>query len=364
MTEQEAMSRAIELAWRGWGQVHPNPMVGAVVLRDGQLIGEGYHARYGDAHAEPMALEQAGGQARGATLVVTLEPCSHVGKQPPCVEAIIAAGVRRVVMAQEDPNPEARGGAERLRAAGVEVQDGILRAEASYQCAAFRHRFTTPDRPFVGLKLATSVDARIADRDRQSSWVSEEPARDYVHWLRAGFDAIAVGAGTARSDDPRLTVRGSVSPRIPPARVVFTRSGELPDHLAVTRAVPDSATYVVTVGESRRSDPQKPGGEGEAVVEIRATTLVEALGALGRAGIATILVEGGGGFGAQLLAEGLVDRFYWIQSPLWLGEKGVPAFPGLPSPPLRDAERWSVMERRPLGRDTLLVMDRSACLPD
>jgi diaminohydroxyphosphoribosylaminopyrimidine deaminase/5-amino-6-(5-phosphoribosylamino)uracil reductase len=362
VNEQEAMSRAIELAWGGWGQVHPNPMVGAVVLQDGQVVGEGFHARYGDAHAEPLALEHAGSQARGGTLVVTLEPCSHVGKQPPCVEAILSADIARVVMALNDPNPEASGGAALLRAAGLKVQGGILSPEAAYQSAAFRHRFTTPDRPFVALKLATSVDARIADHDRQSSWVSEEPAREYVHWLRAGFDAIAVGAGTARADDPRLTVRGSVSPRVPPARVVFTRSGELPANLALTAGDTGSTTYFVIVGEFGESRSDEPVTDG--VVEIRARTLGEALGALRDAGINTILVEGGGELGGGLLAAGLVDRFYWIQSPLWLGDRGVPAFPGVPSPLLKDAGRWAVTERRALGRDTLMVMDSTTCLPD
>jgi len=353
VTEQKAMKRAIELAWRGWGRVHPNPMVGAVVLRDGEMVGEGYHSEFGDLHAEAIALEQAGEQARGSTLVVTLEPCNHVGKQPPCVDAIIEAGVRRVVFAVGDPNPEAEGGRERLEAAGIHVEDGLLAAEAAYQSAVFRHRFLNPDLPFVALKLATSVDGRIADRDRRSSWVSEEEAREYVHWLRAGFDAIAVGAETARTDDPRLTVRGAVIPRIPPARVVFTRSGELPDSLALLQSDDVASSYVVRVAGGAQGD-----GTGQIPIEVRGQTLREGLSGLRQAGIETILVEGGGRLGAGLLAAGLVDRYYWIQSPLWLGEEGVPAFPGLPSPPIDTAERWAVVERRGLGRDTLLVLDR------
>ena len=353
MTEKEAMNRAIELAWRGWGQVHPNPMVGAVVLRDGDVVGEGYHREFGNLHAEPIALEQAGDKARGSTLVVTLEPCNHVGKQPPCVDRIIEAGVRRVVFAAGDPNPEAHGGRERLEASGIQVEDGLLAAEAKQQNAAFRKRFVTPDLPFVALKLATSIDGRIADRDRCSTWVSEDEAREYVHWLRAGFDAIAVGAGTARADDPRLTVRGGLTPRVPPARVVFSRSGEVLDRQVLRQADDAGASYLVTVAESSAES-----GTAEPAIDLQAPTLPGALAALRQAGITTILVEGGGRFGAGLLSAGLVDRYYWIQSPLWLGEEGVSAFPGLPSPPLGEAERWNVVERRGLGRDTLLVMDR------
>ena len=201
VTERAAMLRAIDLAWRGWGQVHPNPMVGAVVLADGVIIGEGYHAVFGERHAERIALEMAGPEARGSTLIVTLEPCNHHGKQPPCVDAVIEAGVRRVVMALPDPNPEAGGGALRLAQAGVEVDTGLQAPDASRQNAGFLHRFGQVERPWIALKLATSIDHRIADRTGKAEWVSGPEAREYVHDLRAGFDAIALGTPTQEAKE-------------------------------------------------------------------------------------------------------------------------------------------------------------------
>ena len=166
------MSRALDLAWKGWGRVQPNPLVGAVLLKDGNVVAEGWHAEFGGLHAEAVALEAAGGTARGATAVVTLEPCSHQGKQPPCADALIAAGVRRVVAAMADPNPVAAGGAARLRAAGVEVEIGVLERAAAAQNAVFLHNLREPARPFVALKLATTIDGRIADAKGNSRWVS------------------------------------------------------------------------------------------------------------------------------------------------------------------------------------------------
>ena len=210
------MARALDLAWRGWGRVQPNPLVGAVVLAAGELVGEGWHPEYGDRHAEALALSAAGERARGATLVVTLEPCAHQGKQPPCTDAILRSGVRRVLAAMPDPNPVAAGGGDRLRAAGVEVEIGPLADAAAAQNAMFLHSISHPNRPFVALKLATTLDGRIADGSGHSRWISGQEAREYVQWLRAGFDAIAVGGRTARLDDPSLTVRGPVRPRVPP----------------------------------------------------------------------------------------------------------------------------------------------------
>jgi diaminohydroxyphosphoribosylaminopyrimidine deaminase/5-amino-6-(5-phosphoribosylamino)uracil reductase len=362
VTERAAMLRAIELAWRGWGQVHPNPMVGAVVLADGVIVGEGYHAVFGERHAERTALDQAGPDARGSTLVVTLEPCSHEGKQPPCVDAVIEAGIRRVVMALQDPNPEARDGALRLAQAGVEVDSGLLAPDASRQNAGFLHRFRKPKRPWIALKLATSIDHRIADRTGNARWVSGPEAREYVHGLRAGFDAIAVGAGTVRADDPQMTVRGDNVARIPPTRVLFTRSGDIPHDASVIVTAGDVPTWLVSVGEG--GVPESAPGGADGVRLVRAPTLEQAMVELLSAGISTMLVEGGGGLAGELLEAGLVDRFYWVQSPLWLGQDGAPATRGLSGSPLAEAERWTVIEQRSLGQDTLLVMDRQSCLPD
>jgi len=350
------MTRAIELAWRGWGRVSPNPMVGAVVLRDGRTVGEGWHAEFGQRHAEPIALDAAGSGARGATLVVTLEPCAHQGKQPPCVDAVLAAGVRRVVTALADPNPLARGGAARLSESGVEVECGVLALEAAAQNAIFLAALRDGSRPFVALKLATSLDGRIADHTGRSRWISGPEARDWVQWLRAGYDAIAVGGGTAREDDPSLTVRGTLQPRRAPLRVVFTRRGELSPSLVLARTARDLPTIVFAAEQVAWS----AGGLRDAGVEVvEQAAPVVALATLRARGVQSVLVEGGGRLAGALLDAGLVDRLYWVQSPLWLGEGGRPAVAGHAALPLAQAPRWRIVERRALGEDTLLVADRT-----
>jgi diaminohydroxyphosphoribosylaminopyrimidine deaminase/5-amino-6-(5-phosphoribosylamino)uracil reductase len=355
VNEREAMAHALDLAWRGWGRVHPNPLVGAVVLSEGAVVGEGWHAEFGNRHAEPVALDRAGERARGATLVVTLEPCDHRGKQPPCTEAIVRAGIRRVVAAMADPNPQAMGGAARLGAHGLEVRVGLARETAAAQNAIFLHRFRNPTRPFVALKLATSLDGRIADASGHSRWISGDAARDYVHWLRAGFDAIGIGGRTARADNPQLTVRGSVIPRVVPRRVVFDAGADLDSDLTVVSTARETPTTVVSGIQASPETLARLAGAG--VTTIEAPSLEEALRSLRRDGVCSLLVEGGGRLAGTLLGLGLVDRYYWIQSPIWLGDRGVPATAGLPSDPIARAHRWTVVERRALGDDTLLVLD-------
>jgi diaminohydroxyphosphoribosylaminopyrimidine deaminase/5-amino-6-(5-phosphoribosylamino)uracil reductase len=355
------MRRALDLARRGWGRVAPNPLVGAVVLRDGAVLGEGFHEEFGGPHAEVHALTRVGAAARGATLVVTLEPCAHAGKTPPCTDAILAAGVRRVVAAIRDPDPQAGGGLEILRGQGVVADLGLLAEEAAALNAPFLFAREQRTRPFVALKLATSIDGRIADRDGHSRWVSGPEARDYAHWLRAGFDAIAVGGTTALRDNPQLTVRGAVVPRKPPVRLVFDRRAMLNAGVTLVRTAREVPTWVV-------SSPQAPETsvsllESAGVRVTRPESLGAGLAELREAGIHSVLCEGGGALGAKLLAEGLVDRLYWIQAPVWLGDGAVPAFPGVPATPLDQAPRWVPVERRALGPDTLLVVDRRLCLP-
>lgn len=356
MDEREAMRRALDLAWRGWGRVQPNPLVGAVVLAsDGRLVGEGWHAEFGQRHAEPTALDAAGERARGGTLVVTLEPCDHHGKQPPCADTVLAAGVRRVIIALPDPNPEAAGGAARLAGRGVEVRVGLEREAAEAQNAVFLHRFRDVARPFVALKLATSLDGRIADASGQSRWISGEEARTHVHWLRAGFDALAVGGRTARLDDPQLTVRGPVEPRVIPRRVVFDTAADLDPRLALVRTAGEVPTIVVASTEAPATNLRRLSSAG--VQLLQAESMGEGLRLLRAEGVGSLLVEGGGRLAGTLLGLGLVNRYYWVQSPLWLGERGVPATAGVPSDPIARAERWTVVERRALGNDTLLVVD-------
>ncbi|HXY19853.1 MAG TPA: bifunctional diaminohydroxyphosphoribosylaminopyrimidine deaminase/5-amino-6-(5-phosphoribosylamino)uracil reductase RibD [Gemmatimonadales bacterium] len=355
MDFRAAMERAVALAWGGWGRVGRNPLVGAVVLRDGAVVGEGFHAEFGGPHGEVVALAAAGERARGADLVVSLEPCVHHGKTPPCTDAILAAGVRRVVFGARDEDPAARGGAALLARSGLEVEGGLMEAAVREQNAIFFHRFAGGGRPFVALKLATSLDARIADRDGRSQWISGEAAREYVQWLRAGFDAIAVGGGTVKADDPGLTVRGAVRPARPPLRVVLDRRGELPPGSTLVRSARETPTLALVGRDS--------AGGGEALraagVEVApADGPVEALAELSRRGIGSVLVEGGGVVAGRFLTEDVVDRLYLVVAPLWLGEGGVSAFAGLRDARIGDAVRWRTVERRALGDDTLLVMDR------
>jgi diaminohydroxyphosphoribosylaminopyrimidine deaminase/5-amino-6-(5-phosphoribosylamino)uracil reductase len=360
--ERQAMSRALDLAWRGWGRVHPNPLVGAVVLANGEPVAEGWHAEYGEAHAEARALASAGDRARGATLVVTLEPCTHQGKQPPCVDAILRAGVRRVVAGLTDPNPIASGGAALLRSAGVEVEMGLLADAAAAQNAAFVHQVRNRTRPFVALKLATTLDGNIADSSGRSRWISGPEAREYVHWLRAGFDAIGVGGQTARADNPSLTVRGNLQPRVTPRRVVFTMTAQLPTTATLVRTSREIPTIVVAASKAAAGDVRAL--EQAGVTVLMSDNLETTLMSLRQEGIETVLVEGGGHLAGALLASGLVDRYYWIQSPVWLGEGSVRAIEGLPATPLEQARPWRVVERRSLGSDSLVVLDREACLPE
>jgi len=357
-----AMTRALDLALRGWGRVAPNPMVGAVVLRDGKAIAEGWHAEFGGPHAEVVALNAAGSAARGSTLVVNLEPCRHTGKTPPCVDAILAAGVRRVVAAIPDPDPQAEGGLEKLRRAGVDVAMGVESERAASLNAAFLHSRTEQDRPFVALKLATSVDGRIADHAGRSQWVSGEGARDYVHWLRAGHDAIAVGGTTALRDNPRLTVRGAVTPRRAPVRVVFDRRAMLNPTVTLVQTAREIPTWVMASPDAPANNASVLDANGVRV--FRPFDLEAGLKELRAAGIQSVLCEGGGALGAKLLSLGLVDRLYWIQAPFWLGENGIPAFPEVADVDIDQAPRWIPVERKALGADTLLVLDRRLCLPE
>jgi len=352
--DQRFMARANELALRGWGRTYPNPLVGAVVVRDGIEVAAGWHAEFGGVHAEVMALGAAGVAARGATLYATLEPCTHSGKQPPCVDAILAAGITRVVIAAPDANPTAAGGGAFLRGRGITVDIGLLERAAMRRNFRFVHRFQSTARPFVAVKLAVSMDGMIADAAGQSRWLSNEAARAWVQWLRAGFGAIAIGARSAITDDARLTIRGELRPRRAPARVIFDRSGQLP---ATHPLFADAATgpVVVVVG-SDAADASRAALRNTVAEIVVADELPAALGQLSERGVDSLLVEGGGRLAGALWRSGVVDRVYQIQCPLWLGT-GIPAWTGLGTPAIESATRWHVTDVVGFGESGDVLME-------
>ena len=345
------MRHALALAARGWGRTAPNPMVGAVVVRDDTVVGEGWHTAYGAAHAEVEALRSAGERARGATLYVTLEPCNHLGQTPPCTEAILGAGIARVVAAMDDPNPVARGGADRLRTQGVEVAIGAEADAARELNASFFHSVAT-DRPFVRLKLALSIDGAIADEGRHTGWLSGHEARAEVHRLRAGSDAVAVGIGTVLADDPLLTVRGFAPPRVPPVRVVFDTSARLPLDSRLVRSARETPVLVICWAP----DPSHAVALEHAGVELlHAASLPHAVRALRARGVTSLLLEGGAGLASSFMQEALVDRLVIFRAPILLGAGSLNAFGGLPSGAIESAPRWRLVEARRFGDDEMTV---------
>ena len=346
------MRRALALARLGWGQTAPNPMVGAVVVRDGAVLGEGHHARYGAAHAEVVALEAAREGARGATLYVTLEPCAHHGKTPPCVDAIIAAGIARVVAAVRDPHPVAAGGMERLQAAGIDVTIGDGAEAASELNAAFLHAGST--RPWVTLKLAATLDGSIADAQGGSKWITGERARREAHRLRANSDAIMIGINTATADDPDLTVRGVKLPRVLPRRVVVDPSARLPLDGKLARSARKIPVIVLATPAAPADRVAALTGAGVDVIP--GDGLPEWLRELRLRDIRSLLVEGGARLGGAMLSAGVVDRLALFHAPVILGPGGLNAFQFAPVMPIGDARRLRLVERKSLGDDMLTVL--------
>jgi len=353
----EFMRRALALARKGVGRTAPNPAVGAVVVRRGRIVGEGYHRAAGEPHAEVEALRAAGVKARGADLYVTLEPCDHRGRTGPCTAAILDAGVARVACAMEDPNPRVRGrGARRLREAGVVVREGLMEAEAREINRGFT-RWVVAGRPHVTLKLAVSVDGQIAAAGGASRWITGEAARRRVHRMRSEADAILVGGGTARRDDPLLTarVRGGRNPR----RVILTtRPGAILGN-RLFRAGAGELLVACPAGLPRR-ESERLRALGARVLplpsrggRIRAGDLLDALGA---EGITSLLVEGGGRTAGWLAAEGAVDRYVLFVAPLLLGE-GFRAVSGWACPDPKSGVRLTFTAVRRVGDDLMVIAE-------
>jgi diaminohydroxyphosphoribosylaminopyrimidine deaminase/5-amino-6-(5-phosphoribosylamino)uracil reductase len=331
ITEQDRLhlGRALELAERGRGRVSPNPLVGAVLVRGDDEIGEGHHAEFGGPHAEAAAIEDCrarGGDPAGATLYVTLEPCAHHGRQPPCTEAIVAAGIRRVVIASDDPSERASGrGPGTLRDEGVEVvvAEGAEAAAARLLNQAFRKHART-GRPLVTLKSALSLDGRVATAAGESKWISGPQSRALVHRWRAECDAVAVGIGTALSDDPLLTARDVDAVR-QPARVVFDSRARLPLDSALARTV-DQAHLLVVAGpgaaRERIEGLERAGAEVIVVHGQRSQAIAPALGELGRRDVISLLLEGGPTLAGSFLDAGEVDELRLFIAPVVLGGRG------------------------------------------
>ncbi|HET9424913.1 MAG TPA: bifunctional diaminohydroxyphosphoribosylaminopyrimidine deaminase/5-amino-6-(5-phosphoribosylamino)uracil reductase RibD [Gemmatimonadaceae bacterium] len=347
----EMMRRALANAERGWGQTAPNPMVGAVVVSGGHVVADGWHARYGEAHAEVMALRHAGDLARGATIYVTLEPCAHHGRTPPCTDAIVAAGIARVVVAARDPNPVAGGGMEILGREGIAVDSGILEGEARELNAAFFNAFHS-DRPWVTLKLAVSADGAVADPSGGRRWITGEASRREVHRMRADVDAVAVGRGTVVADDPELTVRDVPAPRQQPTRVVFDSALSIPLDAKVVRTARD----VPTIAVARDSNPQRRAAlEAQGVHVIEAADAGAALRALRQLGIRSLLLEGGPVLAGAFLAADLVDRLALFTAPVEIGPGAPGAFAHAPPGFTAGLARFPVVRREAFGPDSLVV---------
>jgi diaminohydroxyphosphoribosylaminopyrimidine deaminase/5-amino-6-(5-phosphoribosylamino)uracil reductase len=347
--DAELLDRALDLAERGRRSASPNPIVGCVIARDGRVLGEGWHERRGEPHAERNALEACTEPPHGATAYVSLEPCSHQGRQPPCADALIAAGIARVVCAIGDPNPEVDGhGLQRLEAAGVvvELAGGRHGARARRQNAAFRTHVVRR-RPFVLLKLAASLDGRTATSAGESRWISSPESRRLVHDWRAEFDAVAVGSGTALADDPELLPREADPPadRLP-LRVVFDRRGRL---AAGSRLALSAATSPVLRVAPSAAPPPPPGVEALA-----ADSLEEALAALGAREITSLLVEGGAELAGGLLQAGLVDALALFIAPRLIGGDGRPLIGPLGVGELAHAPALFETTVREVGPDVLL----------
>jgi diaminohydroxyphosphoribosylaminopyrimidine deaminase / 5-amino-6-(5-phosphoribosylamino)uracil reductase len=354
------MRRALDLAARGTGRASPNPLVGAVLVRDGRVVGEGWHDGPGRPHAEVVALEAAGHRARGATLYVTLEPCAHYGRTPPCAPRVGDSGVARVVAALGDPNPLVDGeGFRVLRAAGVEVLEGVLAGDAARQNAAFLKHVRT-GLPLVTLKMAASLDGKVAARDGTSRWITGQEARREVHRMRAAADAILVGAGTAFRDDPSLTVRLPDHRGRPPLRVVVDGRGIVPEtHAVFTDGQAPTLVATTEGAPRRRRRAWRRAGADVLVLDDAGSSLISPealLGELGKRDVQGLLVEGGPTLAWELVARDLVDVVVLFFAPILVGGQEAPSIlMGGGIPTIAEPVRLDVVEVSSIGRDIKVV---------
>ncbi len=356
LADAREMRGALALAKRGLGRVWPNPAVGCVLVRDGHVVGRGWTQPGGRPHAETEALKRAGDLARGASAYVTLEPCDHEGETGPCSRALIQAGIARAVVAIEDPDQRVAGrGIARLREAGIDVTTGTCRAEAAALNRGFFLR-VAEGRPLITLKLATSLDGRIATASGDSKWITGEQARATAHCLRASHDAVLVGSATALADDPALTCRLPGMEAWSPVRAIADGRLRLPTSAEVVLTAHNVPTWVVTGREADSARLRALAAAGVQVIEVDADASgrpeVRAIaGALADRGLTRVLLEGGGELAAAFLGAGLIDRVAWFHAPRIIGAEGLPAVAGLPGGVLSEAPAFLLADVSAVGGD-------------
>ena len=363
--DRRFMQLALTLGRRGLGRTWPNPAVGAVVVKDGIIVGRGWTQAGGRPHAEVEALRRAGEAARGASLYVTLEPCSHVGKSPPCADAVIAAGISRVVSAIEDPNPLVAGqGHAKLRAAGIAVETGLCAREAAHDHAGHFRRIRER-RPQVILKLAVSSDDRIAAAGHKPVVITGEAARTRVHLLRAQCDAILVGIGTVLSDDPLLTCRLAGMEARSPVRVVLDSALRIPAESRLMHSARQTPLWLIASETAEAASAARLGAAGAQVIrlapgpETRGLDLKAALHALAERGITRLLVEGGSRVAAAFVAADLADEIWLLRGPDAIGQSGVAALDAMPLAAITQSPAFKLRASETLEKDTLTVFERA-----
>jgi diaminohydroxyphosphoribosylaminopyrimidine deaminase / 5-amino-6-(5-phosphoribosylamino)uracil reductase len=360
--DRRFMQLALALGRRGLGRTHPNPAVGAVAVKDGVIVGRGWTQPGGRPHAEPVALAQAGEAARGATLYVTLEPCSHVGKSPPCADAIIAAGIARVVSAIGDPNPQVAGqGHAKLRAAGIAVDVG-LEAEEAARAHAGHFRRVRDKRPHVILKLAVSADDKIAGAGSKTVAITGEAANARTHLLRAQCDAILIGIGTVLADDPLLTCRLPGMEARSPVRIVLDRSLRVPTKSRLVHSARSTPLWVATSNLAEAPAAAMLGAAGAQVIRVASTSagldLAAVLHTLAERGITRLLVDGGARIASSFVAADLADEFWLLRGPEAIGAGGVAALGALSLSTITRSQAFRVRASESLGSDILTTYER------
>lgn len=351
------MMKVLHLAERGRGRTSPNPMVGAILIRDGLRVGEGYHQRAGAPHAEILAIQKAGEWARGSTLYINLEPCIHYGRTPPCVPAIIESGIRRVVIGMEDPNPLVQGGGiKALKEAGLQVEVGILEEECRRLNESFS-KYILKREPFVMLKIAATLDGRIATRTGASQWISHEESRRFVHRLRDQVDGVLVGIGTILKDDPLLTTR--LPGGRDPFRIILDSELRIPENARVFGSDPGKVVLVTTPGAPKEKLERLAEKVGRILLcdsREGKVDLKELLPKLGEMEMMSLLVEGGSRVYGDFFDKRLIDKVFLFLSPKWLGDPLAPGiFGGRGEEELEKALSLKEVTLRRIGEDLLVV---------